>query len=141
MMKNEESVIDKERLMAHTNLTADLVDGTVVISSSNKGSVNLPKGSPPERFTFNLTDNTGLNVKFLAAPGFLCVDETGGCPPAGSGINSDQISNVGSSGRTAEFTDLNSRPCTLGYALYFSCDNGSTPGYDPIIINGGPANK
>jgi hypothetical protein len=136
--KTETRTEQKGQVMAHAALTAELVNGQVAISSTNKGSTHVPKGSPPQRFSFTLTDNTGLNVNFLPSPDFLCADESGNCPPA-QGINTDQIDphNLVSNGKSAGFTDLNSRACTLSYALYFSCDNGSTPSYDPIIINGG----
>jgi hypothetical protein len=138
-MREDQTVIDKGQAMANNQLTANLVNGQVIITGSQHGPANVPKGSPPERFTFNLDDNTGLNIQFLSAPAFVCADESGGCPACGSGIQTDQITNPVSSNRTASFTDQNSRACTIGYSLCFSCDNGSTPRYDPIIINGGPS--
>ena len=52
--------------MPNYQLTADLVDGQVQITGNANGNLNVPKGSPPTVFTFNLHDNTGLNVEFLS---------------------------------------------------------------------------
>ncbi len=136
-MEQHQEMLERTETVGNVQLTASLVGGQVVITGDSNGNANVGKGQPPQRFTFNLTDNTGLNVQFLPTPTFLCVNELGTCPAIGSGIQSDQITNVESSNRTAAFTDQNSEACTLGYALYFSCDNGSNPSFDPIIVNGG----
>jgi hypothetical protein len=140
-MEQENKILEREKMgnmSSNLQLEANLVNGQVVITATGggNGNGNIPQGDPPQRFTFNLDDNTGLSVQFLD-PGWLCVNESGTCPPLGSGIVSDQITNVNCSNRTAQFTDQNSKACTLGYALYFSCSNGTNPSFDPIITNGG----
>lgn len=138
MKGNDQKVMEKGETMAtHVELTAKLVGGKVVIEADGAGSANLPKGSPPRRFTFKLTDETSLHVKFRE-PDWLWVDETTNCPPQ-QGINTDQIENPVRTDMTAGFTDKNSGDGrTLSYALIFKCDdNAQVPMYDPIIINGG----
>ena len=80
-----------------------------------------------------------MNVHFLNAPDFLAVSEGSQCPPQSNGISTDQIENVHSNGNTAGFIDKNKgKPRTLGYALYFGCDDpNQTPCFDPVIRNGG----
>jgi len=138
MKGNDQKVMEKGATMAtHLELTAELVGTKVEIKAAGAGSAHLPKGSPPHRFTFKLTDNTDLNVKFRD-PDWLWVDETTNCPPQ-QGIHTDQIDNLVRTDRTAAFTDLNSGPGrNLSYALIFECDDkAQVPKYDPIIINGG----
>jgi hypothetical protein len=138
MKGNDQNVIEKGATMAtHVELTAKLVGTTVEIDGKGAGSAHLPKGSPPQRFTFKLTDETKLHVKFRETD-WLWVDETTNCPPQ-QGINSDQIDNLVRTDITAGFTDRNDGPArNLSYALVFQCDDPSQePMYDPIIINGG----
>lgn len=133
-----DTIEKKGAAMAHTQLTADLVGGEIIVTGST-ATKHVGKGSPPEVFTFSLTDNTNCNVCFLPAPDFLGIDETGGCPSA-PGINTDQVdpkSVKRPNPQTAQFTDSNSRACTLGYALFFSSDGPPVKPFDPIIINEG----
>jgi hypothetical protein len=123
------------------HLTAKLDNGKVTIEADGSGNGNLPKGSPPHRFTFHLTDETNLNVRFCpVGESVLDVDESQNCPPR-RGINTDQVDpqKVHSTDKLAAFTDENSGPPrTLSYALNFKCDDqAQKPQYDPIIINGG----
>jgi hypothetical protein len=138
MKGNDQKVMEKGATMAtHVELTAKLVGTTVAIEADGAGSGNLPHGSGPHRFTFKLTDETKLNVKFRETD-WLWVDETTNCPPQ-QGINTDQIDHMVRTDRTAAFTDKNEGAGrTLSYALIFQCDdNAQVPKYDPIIINGG----
>lgn len=59
----------------------------------------------------------------------------GSCPPAGSGISTDQIDpasiSVDGQGKRLTFTNKNTRPAQINYALNFV---GAEP-FDPMIIN------
>ena len=124
--------------MPNYQLTADLVDGQVQITGNANGNLNVPKGSPPTVFTFNLHDNTGLNVEFLSGASFLNAANGNGCPACGTGNQvPTELTDAQSTGRTASFKDQNSQAGSIGFSLCFSCGNGSTPIYDPVIINGG----
>lgn len=125
--------------MTHNiKLTATAANGQVAISGPT-APISLPPGSGAHPFNFTLTDNSGMNVRFLPAPDFLAVSETETCPAQANGITTDQIDQVHSSGNTARFIDKNMGAArTLGYALYFACsDPSQTPCFDPIINNGG----
>ena len=134
---------------AHSNphsiqLTAELVDGEVRISSDLKDTVRLPRDSGRHRFTFHLTDKTfpSMGVRFCTvAEGVLDIDESTDCPPKQKGINTDQVdaNSVISNANMCAFTDNNSgRERDLSYALHFKCDDpGQQPIFDPEIRNGG----
>jgi hypothetical protein len=114
-------------------LTATLSGGQVVVSG-DKNRVKLPKDSGSRTFDFKLDDRTEMNVRFSS----LSADESDSCPPR-SGINTDQIVNVGIGDKRASFTDLNSGDArTICYAWHFACDDpGQRPEFDPIVDNGG----
>jgi len=131
-----ENIIDEAKgaQVLTNHLTAELDAKDNVIVTGDKTRVKLPHKSGPHTFKFELTDNTGLNVRFSAFGAEL--GET--CPQA-AGDNTEQITGLNIADKRAEFTDENSgKAITFGYTWFFSCDDSNQhPTFDPIVDNGG----
>ena len=114
-------------------LTARM-NGSDVEVTGDKTKVNVPHKAPARKFTFQLDDETTLNVRFSS----LAFHETEACPAEGT-MASDQIVDVVIDDDKASFTDRNSGPArTLSYAWFFECDDPrQKPEFDPVILNGG----
>lgn len=90
------------------------------------------------RFKFELTDTTGLGVRFESLDREDCSST---CPPA-EGDNSDQIVGVRMNGTEAWFTDNNNNKAPdmpVTYQWNFTCNDPqvTVEPFDPTIINGG----
>jgi hypothetical protein len=126
-------------------LTADLDGNGNVVINGDRSTKVLGKGEPPRRFSFTLTDNTGLNVRFASLD---TQDNRSQCPPTVTGTQSGQIVGVqirnDRTPKEARFTDNNSNPSSqppvdVCYRWNFTCDDTSQPpiSFDPIIRNPG----
>jgi hypothetical protein len=116
------------------HLTAEFDAAGKVIISGSRARIKLPHRSGPLTFKFELTDTTGLKVRFSDFGA-----ELGQTCPSGPGDNTGQITDLSIAAKKAEFTDLNTGDeCTFGYTWFFSCDDPQVhPTFDPIVDNGG----
>jgi hypothetical protein len=141
MRTDSPNVMERGVTMATIALTATTdKQGKVVITGDN-AKKTLPKGTGPHHFSFSLDDQTKpkQNVKFASLD---TADNCSTCPPP-SGENSTQIPSkdidIAKDGLSASFKDKNDNnaPMDVAYAWNFTCDNGQTPQFDPIIDNRG----
>ena len=113
--------------------------GTVHIDLvSGDPAPRLARDSGAHRLKFELTDNTGLGVRFDSLDREDCSST---CPPA-KGDNSDQIVGVTMNGTNAGFTDNNSNKnadMPVTYQWNFTCNDPQVKvePFDPTIVNGG----
>lgn len=103
----------------------------------------LERNSGAHQFDFNLTDRTGLGVRFKPRNELVdAQDNLTGCPNT-TGTRGSQISGVTRSSDTrAGFVDNNSnrrRNMPVSYRLKFECNDASKHPIvlDPTITNGG----
>ena len=137
MRQDQSDVLEKDVLNMSLELTAKTNDETgEVWIDGDKATKKLEKGTPPTTFEFTLKNKT--KPKLTVAFSSLDAQDNVQCPPA-SGSTSEQITSVVIGTDTASFVDQNNNtsPMTVCYQWNFTCSDGQTPAFDPVIDNRG----
>ena len=110
------------------------------LKGPNKQTIDLPNGVEWYDIVFHVVDKIPGEKVIFDENEPICAQSGGGCPAAGTGINTDQLSLQERKDKKLTLENKNQTQLQIGYTLFFvdeKTKQALNPPFDPIMDNGG----